>query len=254
MILAHHHVLPLLPAAVEFAEAAVAIAVRMLLAILFPEQFEGQIAMLFQLLADVGEVGLRPLRQLCRSLAGRKQGLLQAFLVPFRPSGHVRPAAFMRARYSWTVLWLVLTLRAIWRWPSFCSKCSRRISLIFLIDYVPGNINVMCPASLCARTCRSSRFKGIVPYAPHNITVTVAMSAAWRPSANWVSAESSRLGPLADARFQGGLLGAKSDFGVSIGCLQAGMTEPRADNIHLDPSFKKMHGCAVAPDVRRNSS
>src|SRR6185312_530633 len=34
----------------------------------------------------------------------------------------------------------MLTLRAICRWPSFCSKCSRRISLIFLMDFrFPGN-------------------------------------------------------------------------------------------------------------------
>jgi hypothetical protein len=57
------------------------------------------------------------------------------------PSGQARPAAFMRVRYSWTVLWLVWILRAIWRWPSFCSKCRRRISLIFLMDFrFPGKL------------------------------------------------------------------------------------------------------------------
>ena len=40
------------------------------------------------------------------------------------------------------MLWLVLILRAIWRWPSLCSKCSRSVSLIFLMDFrFPGNFD-----------------------------------------------------------------------------------------------------------------
>jgi len=53
-----------------------------------------------------------------------------------------------------------------------------------------------------------------------------------------------------DALFQSSPLGAKSDFGVPVGCFQAGVAQPRTDNIHFDTGFQEMDGSAVAPHVR----
>jgi hypothetical protein len=71
------------PTAIQFAEAAVAIAVRMLLAIFLPQQFDSQIAVLLQLLADVDKIGLTPQRSFRRRLARREKRLFQAALIPF---------------------------------------------------------------------------------------------------------------------------------------------------------------------------
>jgi hypothetical protein len=83
MVLAQHHVLVFLPAAIQFAEAAVAIAVRMLLAIFLPQQFDGQVAVLLKLLADVDKIGLCSQRHFRHRLARREQRLFQAVLIPF---------------------------------------------------------------------------------------------------------------------------------------------------------------------------
>lgn len=82
MLLAQHHILLFPPAPVELAEAAVAVAVQVLLAILLPQQLLGEIAVLPQLLADVNEVWLGPLRRLLGSLIRGKQRRFQAVLIP----------------------------------------------------------------------------------------------------------------------------------------------------------------------------
>ncbi len=63
--------------------SAVAIAVRMLLAIFLPQQFDGQVAVLLKLLADVDKIGLCSQRHFRHRLARREQRLFQAVLIPF---------------------------------------------------------------------------------------------------------------------------------------------------------------------------
>ncbi len=49
---------------------------------LFPEQLDGQIAVLFQLLPDTVEVGLGALGEICGRLVLRMKGFLQTLFVP----------------------------------------------------------------------------------------------------------------------------------------------------------------------------
>ena len=57
-----------------------------------------------------------------------------------------------RCRYSCTVPSPIEQLRAICRSPRPTENLKRRTSLIFRMDYVPGNIiHVMCPPPLCGR-------------------------------------------------------------------------------------------------------
>src|SRR5674476_1311398 len=51
--------------------------------------------------------------------------------------------------------------------------------------------------------------------------------------------------------FQGSLFSAYRYFSVSIGCLQAHVAEPSANNIHLDAGLQKMNRSAVPPEVGR---
>src|SRR5674476_1340751 len=48
---------------------------------------------------------------------------------------------------------------------------------------------------------------------------------------------------------QGSLFSAYRYFSVSIGCLQAHVAEPSANNIHLDAGLQKMNRSAVPPEV-----
>ena len=91
VLLAQHHVLPLLPSAIELAEAAVTVAVGMVFAVLLPEQFQGEFAMLLALLAKGAEIRRRTLRRFAGRRLGRKQrggDLRQG--VPDKPGGEKR--------------------------------------------------------------------------------------------------------------------------------------------------------------------
>jgi hypothetical protein len=58
------------------------------------ERFQSQISVLFQLLPDVAEVGLRPFGDLPGSLAGRKKGSFQTFFVPVFAERPLEPGGF----------------------------------------------------------------------------------------------------------------------------------------------------------------
>jgi len=56
----------------------------MLFAMFFPEQFERQLAMFLQLLADVKEIGPRSVGRSRRAFSGRIQRVFDALFIPFR--------------------------------------------------------------------------------------------------------------------------------------------------------------------------
>jgi len=66
VVLPHDHVLALLPSPLEFAELAVGIAFWMLFTVFLPEQFDGQVPVLLELISDVFEARLRPFRRFRR--------------------------------------------------------------------------------------------------------------------------------------------------------------------------------------------
>lgn len=78
------------------------------------------------------------------------------------PSGHPKPAACIRARYSCTVLWLTFALRTIFRWPSFCSKWSRRVSLILRMDFLCLG-NLISPSRAAHGSPRGSSSAAFAP-------------------------------------------------------------------------------------------
>ena len=57
VLLPHHYVELLAPALIQFAETAVAVALGVGVAVLFPEQLQGDVAVGAELLVDGGEVG-----------------------------------------------------------------------------------------------------------------------------------------------------------------------------------------------------
>ena len=57
VLLPHHHVELFAPALIQFAESAVAVAFGIGVAVLFPEQLQGHVAVSAELLVDGGEVG-----------------------------------------------------------------------------------------------------------------------------------------------------------------------------------------------------
>ena len=81
MLLPHHYVELLAPALIQFAETAVAVALGVGVAVLFPEQLQGDVAVGAELLVDGGEVGRRFLRLQLR-LRGRIQGRFQVSVIP----------------------------------------------------------------------------------------------------------------------------------------------------------------------------
>ncbi len=62
-----------------------------------------------------------------------------------------------------------------------------------------------------------------------------------------LSMECALSGYVADGRADG-------DFRIAIRCLQARMTKPRTNNVHLDSGFQKMNGGAMTPYVREDAS
>jgi hypothetical protein len=81
VLLPHHHVEFLAPALIRLAEAAVAIAVGVGLAILLPKQLQGHMAMGPELLVDRGEVRWRFLRPQL-GFRARIQDPFQASVIP----------------------------------------------------------------------------------------------------------------------------------------------------------------------------
>ena len=84
VLLAQHHILLAAPALVQLAEAAVAIAVRVCLPVLLPEQLLRQVWMLLSLLVKVGEVRHRQHRR-ASPWRPTEQRSLQPVFVPLLP-------------------------------------------------------------------------------------------------------------------------------------------------------------------------
>jgi hypothetical protein len=82
VLLSQDHILLLLPLPVKLAETAVAIAVRILFAVLLPKQFQGQLAMLLALVTERGEVRQRTLGRFGSRWSRREQCGFQAGFVP----------------------------------------------------------------------------------------------------------------------------------------------------------------------------
>ena len=97
MLLAQHHVQALPPALVEFAEATVAITVRVSLAVLLPGQLQGEMRMALQLFVKAGKIRGRSGFSYKAPHAGTEQGLFQAAIIPAfrqRPGDTDRLGAF----------------------------------------------------------------------------------------------------------------------------------------------------------------
>ncbi len=89
VFLPEDHIQALLPLAIELTKTAIAIAIGVLLAILFPDQLECKVVMGLQILADRGEVrqiGLAP------CLGGPRRTADHRFQPPIIPIGRQRPA------------------------------------------------------------------------------------------------------------------------------------------------------------------
>jgi hypothetical protein len=84
MFLAQHYVLFPAPALVQLTEAGIAIAIRVGLPVLLPEQLLSQVWMTLALLMKVGEVWHRQHRR-ARQWRTTEQGSLQPFLVSILP-------------------------------------------------------------------------------------------------------------------------------------------------------------------------
>ena len=79
MVLTENQIQPLCPFAVELAQTAVTVTVRMFLFVLFPEELQRYIRA-FELLVNGSEIGLRPLARR-RRRGRRKQVLFQRGIV-----------------------------------------------------------------------------------------------------------------------------------------------------------------------------
>jgi hypothetical protein len=114
MLLPQYHFPPPQPAAVEIAEAAVPVSLRVLIAIRLPEQLQGDVLIGLQFLAEGGVVRLRRLLPewrcfRCWNIACHKRPSSQS-----ATSDHLRPAVSAAFRYSETVAWPTEQLSALW--------------------------------------------------------------------------------------------------------------------------------------------
>src|SRR4051812_27605687 len=93
VFLAQHYILLAAPALVQFAEAGIAIAIRVCLPILLPKQLLGQVRMALTLPVKVGEVRHR---QHCRASPWRsaEQSSFEPVLVPLLPKRPRQPRNF----------------------------------------------------------------------------------------------------------------------------------------------------------------
>ena len=82
VLLSQHHILSLQPTAVQLAEATVVISIRVLVAILLPEQLQGDVLIGLQLVSEAGVVRFRQLFPGRRCFPGRGDRLAQAVVVP----------------------------------------------------------------------------------------------------------------------------------------------------------------------------
>src|ERR1039457_3748114 len=108
----------------------------------------------------------------------------------------------------------------------------------------------MCPPPLCGRVEPSAANQGdrLVfgnitlqrPEPSQQGSVSLPGRFSWNPLL---------CAPRRRALFQGSLFSADCYFSVAIGCLQAHVAEPSANNIHLDACLQKMNRSAVPPEV-----
>ena len=84
VLLPQHQVELLQPPPIEFAETAVAVALRVVLAALLPDQLQGQVFVGLHLLVDLRPVRLGVFPPKCRNRALRKQRPLHLRIIPIR--------------------------------------------------------------------------------------------------------------------------------------------------------------------------
>ncbi len=99
-VLPEHDVVIPVPPLIQLAETAVAVAVRLRFAILFPEQLQGHMFVTFELAMDFGEVQARP-RVAEAGIRGRvgNSSSLSRRSSQSSGNGQVRPAAAALSRY-----------------------------------------------------------------------------------------------------------------------------------------------------------